>query len=390
MPVLIDHRQSFAAYDGQVVAVPRVSPAQAEEIALRYYGVSGTAERLPAEHDDTFRLVTPAGSRLLKVSVADAPAHTVSFQPVSFQPVSFQTAVLLHLADAAPELPVQRVGFALNGAPEVLIPAGEGPARLVRMTSWLDGRPAGRVTVDTALRRDIGATLARLNVALRGLRHPGARRTHLWDLQNFWRLRALLDELPGSGLLPEVAQSLGDAPPAGAGGPRAALEECLDRFDAVVRPVLAATRTQVIHTDFHGDNLLAEGGRITGILDFGDALAGPVAMDVGVAACYQLGTGQPGTGQPGTGPGLLAPALDVVAAYHAVDPLDAAELALAAEFMVARVAARIIVSQYNAMREPANRGYLLRRTPQAVGHLAALRLISPDEIARSLRAACGM
>src|ERR1700739_4857170 len=46
----------LAAYDGYVVTVTRVTPAEAEEIALRYYGVNGTAERLAAEHDDTFRL----------------------------------------------------------------------------------------------------------------------------------------------------------------------------------------------------------------------------------------------------------------------------------------------------------------------------------------------
>jgi hydroxylysine kinase len=361
-------------YDGQVVAVPRLALAQAEEIALRHYRVSGTAQRLASEHDDTFRLVTPAGTaRLLKVSVADGPGPPA---------VSLQTGVLLHLAAVAPDLPVQRVIATADGAPEVLAAAGAGPARLARMTSWLDGEPLGRGATDAALRRDIGATLARLNVALRGLSHPGARRTHRWDLQNFWRLRALLDELPGDGLLPEVAQALAAGGPRPAGGPglRAALTERLDRFDAVVRPGLPGARTQVIHADFHGDNLLAGGGRITGILDFGDALAGPVAMDVGVAACYQLGAG----------PDPLGPALDVVAGYHAADPLGAADLDLAAEFMVARVAARIIVSQYNAMREPANRGYLLRRTPQAIALLLALRRPAPDEIARALRAACGM
>jgi Ser/Thr protein kinase RdoA (MazF antagonist) len=346
-----------------VVAVSRVTSDQAEEIACQYYGMSGSAERLAAEHDDTFRLVTRAGSsRLLKISVLDECAGPGP------DPVSFQAAVLLHLASAAPELPVQRVTAALDGAPEVRIPGGAGPARLVLMTSWLDGELLGRASAGAALRGDLGMTLARLNVALRGLRHPGARRTHRWDLQNFWRLRALLDELPDTGLLPE------------AGGLRGALEDCLDRFDAVVRPVLAATEKQVIHTDFHGDNLLTDGSRITGILDFGDALAGPVAMDLGVAACYQLGTG----------PDLLGPALDVVAGYHAADPLDAADLALVAEFIVARAAARIIVSQWNAVREPANRGYLLRRTPQAIEHFAALRLLTPDEIARSLRATCGM
>ena len=177
----------------------------------------------------------------------------------------------------------------------------------------------------------------------------------------------------------EVSRALPAGAALPAGGGRAALTDCLDRFDSHVRPRLARTPAQVIHTDFHGENLLTDGRRITGILDFGDALSGPVAMDVGVAACYQLGTA----------PGILGPARDLVAGYHAVEPLSAADLDLAAEFTVARVAARVIVSQWNAMREPANHGYLLRRTPQAVAHLAALRLLPPDEITRSLRAACG-
>jgi Ser/Thr protein kinase RdoA (MazF antagonist) len=352
-----------------VLAVPRVTPDQAQEIALRYYGVSGSAERLAAEHDDTFRLATPAGlSRLLKVSVADSSAGADS--------VSFQTAVLLHLASAAPGLPVQRVVATLDGTPEALLSAG--PARLARMTSWLDGKLLGRAPTTAELRRNLGATLARLSIALRGLRHPGAKRTHLWDLQNFWERRALLGDLPDSGLLPEVEQALGGDLQALAAGVRAGLDDCLDRFDRLVRPQLADTPTQVVHTDFHGENLLTDGRRITGILDFGDALAGPVAMDVGVAACYQLGTG----------PDMLAPALDVVAGYHAVDPLSATDLALVAEFIVARVATRIIVSQWNALHEPANRRYLLRRTPQAIEDFVALRLLTPDEIAGSLRAAC--
>jgi hydroxylysine kinase len=358
-----------------VAAIPRVSRSEAEEIALKHYGASGSAERLAAEHDDTFRFVTRGGApRLLKISVID------ELSDAGPDLVSFQTAILLHLASVAPQLPVQRVAATRDGAPEVRISSG-GTPRLVRMTTWLDGDLLGRGATTAALRRDLGATLGRLSIALRGLSHPGARRTHLWDLQNLWRLRDLLDELPESGLLPEVLQALTAGPPVPARGLRAGLADYLDRFNAVVRPVLAQTRTQVIHTDFHGENLLTGSGRITGILDFGDALAGPVAMDVGVAACYQLGT-------LGTGPGLLAPALDVVAGYHAADPLSFGDLNLAAEFLVARTVARIIVSQWNALREPANRGYLLRRTPQAVGHFAALRLLTPDEIARTLRAAC--
>jgi hypothetical protein len=55
---------------------------------------------------------------------------------------------------------------------------------------------------------------------------------------------------------------------------------------------------------------------------------------------------------------------------------------------VARVAARILVSQATAARQPANSRYLLRRTPQAVAHLAALRALPSDEIGDRLRAVC--
>jgi hydroxylysine kinase len=386
--------------------VSPVSPAQAAEIAFEHYGLVATTERLASEHDDTFRVAGADGvARLLKISGAPDPVAVASGLPLPASPgvatagaPGFQTALLLHLARVAPDLPAQRVITTLDGRPELTLSlgVGAGEPRLVRMTSWLDGQLLGREAASAGLRAEIGATLARLNIALRGFAHPGARRTHEWDLQNFGALRPLLDSLPESGLLPSVSQALAasgvaaDGAAAGlrelvAGGLRAALGDCLDHFDAVVRPALADVATQVIHTDFHGENLLTDSGeRIVGILDFGDALAGPVAMDVGVAACYQLG----GLGPDGFRGDVLGPALDVVAGYHAVDPLSGADLGLVAEFIVARVATRIIVSQANAAREPANGGYLLRRTPQAIAQFAALRTLAPDEIGRRLRAAC--
>jgi Ser/Thr protein kinase RdoA (MazF antagonist) len=373
--------------------VSPVSPAQAAEIALARYGVAGTAERLASEHDDTFRVAGADGvARLLKISVTPDPVAVAPGLPLPASPgvaPGFQTALLLHLARVAPDLPVQRVITTLDGRPELTLSlgVGAGESRLVRMTSWLDGQLLGREAASAGLRREIGATLARLNIALRGFAHPGARRTHPWDLQNFGALRPLLDALPESGLLPSVGRALAASGAAAGRGLRAALGDCLDHFDAVVRPALADVATQVIHTDFHGENLLTDSGsgaRIVGILDFGDALAGPVAMDVGVAACYQLG----GFGPDGFRGDVLGPALDVVAGYHAVDPLSGADLDLVAEFIVARVATRIIVSQANAVRQPANGGYLLRRTPQAIAQFAALRTLAPDEIGRRLRAAC--
>jgi Ser/Thr protein kinase RdoA (MazF antagonist) len=351
--------------------------AQAAGIARRYYGVQATARRLPSEHDDTFRLALSDGTaRFLRVSPPDpVPAGT-----------SFVTAVLLHLASAAPDLPVQRVVRSAGGAPEVWLgSAGGAGNRIARMTTFLDGSLLRDVPSTPALRRDIGATLAALSRALRDFTHPAARRTHPWDLQNAPALRAYLDQLPygGPGALPGADARL-----------RGQLLAVLDRFDRAVRPALAATPVQVIHTDFHGDNLLAGSGRITGVLDFGDSLLGPVAMDVAVAACYQLGASSGGASSGGASSGdaadLLAPALDVVAGYHAADPLRPADLPLIAEFIGLRLATRIIVSQRNAAREPGNAEYLLRKTPQAIEHFTAFGAIGAQAVTSRLRSACGL
>jgi Ser/Thr protein kinase RdoA (MazF antagonist) len=85
---------------------------------------------------------------------------------------------------------------------------------------------------------------------------------------------------------------------------------------------------------------------------------------------------------------LLAPALDVVAGYHAADPLRPADLPLIGEFILLRLATRVVVSQWNAAREPSNSGYLLRRTGQAIDHFEEFGRIPAEDVTRRLRTAC--
>ena len=342
---------------------------QAAEVARAHWGTGGvTARRLASEHDDTFRLTLPDGSRrFLRVSAPDAVLSSSTATTPGAVPapgLSFLTGILLHLEQNDSAIPVQRVEYTPSGAAEVLL----GDGRLARMTTFLEGRLLAGVPSTPALRRDIGATLARLSRALRSFRHPAARRTHKWDLQNAPALRPLLADLPG------VTQ-------------RAELTGVLDRFETAVRPALAGAATQVIHSDFHGENLLVsdDAATICGVLDFGDSLTGPVAMDVAVAACYQLGA----AADPAGGlPDLLGPALDVVAGYHAADPLRPADLPLIRELILLRLATRVIVSQWNAAREPSNSGYLLRRTGQATEHFDAFGKIPAEAVVSRLRAAC--
>jgi hydroxylysine kinase len=329
-----------------------VAAADAADAVRDSFGLSGEFDRLPGEADDNFALRTPDGRRYV-VKVAHVRADP--------EVVGVQVRVLRHLESVARELPVQRVVPSLDGPPWAVIAGGPLRGRLVHVTTYLDGRLLRSVPASAALRRQVGATLALLGRALRGFDDPLVHRPLLWDIAQLARLRPLLAELPP-----------------GAGTRR--LDEQLSRFTAEVAPRLAAQRTQLVHNDFSPDNLLisADASRVCGILDFGDVTVTALVNDVAVAAANLLAAGS----------GLLGPALDLISGYHAITPLTAGEAGLLPDLMLARIVARLVISQWRATRFPENRTYILRNTAQARTQLNLLLTIGVDEITARVLDAC--
>ena len=80
---------------------------------------------------------------------------------------------MLHLAEADPELPVPRVAPTLNGEAEVAVPAEDGRTCTVRLITCVPGiAVSGLPERSPELYRDMGATLARLDLALSDFSHP--------------------------------------------------------------------------------------------------------------------------------------------------------------------------------------------------------------------------
>jgi len=329
-----------------------VTAADAAAAVEHSFGLTGELDRLPGEADDNFALLAADGQRYV-VKVAHAQADPAV--------VGLQVRVLRHLASAAPELPVPRVALAVDGQPLAVATAGALRGRLIHVLSYLDGQLLRSVPTSAPLRRAIGATLAWLGAALREFTDPLADRPLLWDIAQLPRLRPLVTELPP--------------------GPDAALlGELIGRFTAEVAPRLAAQRRQLVHNDFSPDNLLisADASHVCGIIDFGDLTVTALVNDVAVAAANLLGDG----------PDFLGPAVDLIDGYHAATPLTADELDLLPELMLARILARLVISQWRAVRFPANRAYILRNTSRAHEQLSHLRAIGVDEITARVRGAC--
>ena len=323
-----------------------VTAPQAAEAIRACYGLAGELTPLPGEADDNFLL-----------RAGEEKRYVVKFAHLRADPavVGVQVRVLRHIESAAVGLPVPRVVPAADGQPWTVVTDGPLRGRVMHVLTYLDGEPLRFVRTDHALRRTLGVTLARLGRALREFDDPLVRRPLLWDLAQLPQLRPLLAE------------------PAGLVG------EQLDRLAADLPPRLASQRTQLVHNDFSPDNTLisADASRVCGIIDFGDVTVTALVNDVAIAATYQLGN----EGD------LLAPALDLIAGYHATTPLTAAELDLLPDLILGRIVARIVISEWRAERFSENRTYILRNTPRAREHLHRWLSLPAGQIAARIQEA---
>jgi Ser/Thr protein kinase RdoA (MazF antagonist) len=310
--------------------VPDLSLADAAELAARLYGVHAQAELLTSERDENFRLVASDGrGYLLKISNPGDPDRVVDLQ----------TACLDHIAQVDPALPAPRVLRTLAGAKgdHVILPDGRRCA--VRLLTYLEGVQAKGAPRSRAQRVQLGAALAKLDLALRDFVHPAASHDLLWNVARADRLAHLVDEIAGDAR-------------------RRIARRFMDRFVGDLLPRLAGMRAQVIHNDFNLYNGLVaadDPDRVTGIIDFGDIIHAPLVGEVATGASYHMAEA--------TDP--LGAAAEFVGAYHGILPLLAEEQEIVADLVATRHLITVLISEWRSRRYPENRAYIMRHNPAA-------------------------
>jgi Ser/Thr protein kinase RdoA (MazF antagonist) len=246
--------------------------------------------------------------------------------------------VLLHIHRVAPSLPVPRLIRTLTNETEFCYEAA-GTRYCGGLSTFLPGELLQLQPSTARSRYGIGDMAARLDLALQGFRHPAENRTLLWDSMNAPQLINL-------------TPSFSDKPL------RLQLEAFLDHFAAHVYPHARLQRAQAIHNDLTGSNLLVcptDPERLVGVLDFGDMVYAPLINELATCASYQLGTG----------PDPLCTLSDLLAGYHNRLPLEEPEVALLYELILARLAIRVVLTEWRSVLFPANRDYILRNSQQA-------------------------
>ena len=306
-----------------VETTPHFTIADSVRLARQFYGLSAAASALPSERDQNFALITTAGEKfVLKIAMSSEERATLELQ----------NAALKHVAERVLHLTLPRLIPALGGADIVTIRGAGGQKYFMRLMSWLDGevfvhtpRPH-----DDALLASLGTAMAELDLALQGFADPAMYRELYWDLK---RANLALAHLS---LLPDEQQSV--------------VLRYMKAWDSVDWNSL---RHSLIHGDANDYNVLVRGGRVIGLLDFGDMVYSAVACDLAIVLAYAL--------LDASDP--LAVALPIVHAYHVRFPLTEAEIQALYPLMTARLCVSLCYAAYNAQTKSGDAYQLVTAGP---------------------------
>ncbi|MDZ5603955.1 aminotransferase [Pseudomonas sp. RP23018S] len=298
---------------------PILSPAQAGALVLRHYGVRGELQPLGSQQDLNLRLDTGQRRFVLKVCHASyAEAELAA-----------QHAALAHLHAAG--LPVPQVQTAQSG--EALLALDiDGQALRVRLLDYLEGQSLNGVGhLPTRLLGELGALCGQVDLALASFDHPGLERTLQWDPRH---ASALIEHL-----LPVLD-----------GDPRQRLlqQRCAEAARCL-QPLVGDLPVQAVHLDITPDNTVwardaERQWQLQGVIDFGDLIRTWRISDLAITCA-----------------GLLEHVADdalrigeTVRAYHAVNPLQPAELRALWPLIMLRAAVLVLSSAQHLRVDPGN------------------------------------
>ncbi len=145
-----------------------------------------------------------------------------------------------------------------------------------RLLPYIKGSLLSKVKHSPGLLYNFGKSIAELDRSLEGIRNGEIEsRKFVWDLQycllNKPKIKYITD--------PSKAKLV---------------EYYFDLFEHFVLPELADLRYSIIHNDLNDYNILTDGNKITGVIDFGDITYAPLINEIAIALAYiMLGKEKP-------------------------------------------------------------------------------------------------
>jgi 4-aminobutyrate aminotransferase-like enzyme/Ser/Thr protein kinase RdoA (MazF antagonist) len=307
---------------------PDFSEQDAERLARELFGIFATAKQLTSERDQNFHLRSQSGEEyVLKIANTREDKGTLDFQNQAME----------HIANQSPSTACPRVCTTSSGETIVTVESAGGATHHVRLLTYLRGTPLADVRTQTPeLLQSLGRFLGTMDKALEDFSHRAAHRKFHWDLKN---AGAVI-----SGNIDHIADSR----------KRLIAEHFLKKFEMFIEPAQHELRQSFIHNDGNDHNIITAlqepngenpiGRRVTGIVDFGDAVYSYTVNELAVAIAYvMLGKEDP-----------ISEAAHVVKGYNDVLPLTELEIELLFTLACLRLSMSVTISACQQELEPDN------------------------------------
>jgi 4-aminobutyrate aminotransferase-like enzyme/Ser/Thr protein kinase RdoA (MazF antagonist) len=243
---------------------------------------------------------------------------------------------------------------------ELTILIQEGKKYYMRLLSFLEGEFWMNLPERSdALHIDLGIFLGKMDKSLENFSHPAMHRHYVWDISNAMDANQKLHCIKNH----ERRRIAG---------------YFLLQFKTEVLPHISRLRHAYAHHDANDTNILVQGGKITGLIDFGDMVYTTLINNLAVACTYAMMSHN----DP------LHAATLVVKGYHSVYPLTEQELDLLYYLVAARLCISVTQSAFNASIETNNEHHFISEKP-AWELLYKLIRINPVKAQDNFRRACG-
>ena len=292
-------------------SIPRFTAAEALAVAKSEYGIGGRISSLPSERDQNFLIDDPQrGKVVVKIAnLHDAPGL-----------LECQNLAMHRVANSRCDCRVQEIVPSRTGEEITWIHHDAAARHGVRVLKWIDGQVLAKSPDrSAALFESIGTSMAKIDAALEHFTHPAAHRTLQWDLRHAGLARAHVRLLPRAR--------------------RARVERALGAWEEID---WGSLRHSVIHGDANDYNVLIDGGRMAGLLDFGDMVHSATVCELAIALAYAMLHHE----QP------FIAAAAVIRGYHRHSPLTDFEQQVLFRLIVARLSASVCYAAHNRERNP--------------------------------------
>lgn len=259
----------------------------------------------------------------------------------------------------------------LRGEEIATIGGGTGSRHFVRLMSYLPGIFLSQVKPHSPeLLHSLGVFLGSMDRGFAAFAHPAAER----ELK--WNMKLAASTIRGS--IQDIASPEG----------RTLVTQFLERFEKWTWPLFSRLRTSVIHNDGNDNNVLVGraspdpedfGLRVSGIIDFGDMVAGFPVLELAVGMTYAMLEKN----------ASLAAGAPIVAGYHETFPLTEQEISCLYDLVAMRLCLSVVISAEQRKAEPGNE-YLSISEKPAWALLRKWRDIPPELAHCVFRSACGL